>query len=138
MTHLPTSETRAQVKALAEVGLIQQHIGDYLGITQKTLRKYYIEELRTGIASAAYKAALVLFNKIVYEGDVGAAKFYLRTRGGWVDNVDEKQSEKNANLKDKASEADNRKGISIMEFTPETRKMILRERKRIREERNDD
>jgi len=50
MTHKPTEKSKAEVQALASFGVGQRDISAYLGLTNKTLSKYYREQLDMGMA----------------------------------------------------------------------------------------
>lgn len=88
--HAPTEETRAQVKALAQF-VTQADIATFLGISDKTLRKYYPEEIRTGSVNANMMVARRLF-EIATKGQgkeaVTAMIFWLKTRAQWRETVD--------------------------------------------------
>ncbi|MGL5115255.1 MAG: hypothetical protein ACRC7C_08015 [Beijerinckiaceae bacterium] len=88
--HTPTEETRAQVKALAQF-VTQADIATFLGISDKTLRKYYPEEIRTGSVNANMMVARRLF-EIATKGQgreaVTAMIFWLKTRAQWRETVD--------------------------------------------------
>lgn len=46
--HVPTEESREQVRKLASYGLTRDEIADFLGIKRTTVKKYYAEEMRLG------------------------------------------------------------------------------------------
>lgn len=90
--HKPTSETRAQVVALSTYGIRQEDIASYIGIDDKTLRKYYRVELDQGATDAHAKVGKFLFHNAsgltLKEGAthadcVRAAMFWAKTRMGW-------------------------------------------------------
>ena len=85
--HEPTSQTRSQVSALSSVGNNQSVIAEFLDIDEKTLRKYYHEELRTAEIKANAAVAQSLYNQATKEGSVAAAIFWLKTRAGWSEKV---------------------------------------------------
>ena len=80
--HEPTTETRAQVDALAGYGIRQDEIAAYLGIDKKTLSKHYREELDAAVVKANSAVARSL-HKQATEGNVAAAIFWLKARAGW-------------------------------------------------------
>jgi len=80
--HDPTPEMRAQVEALAGFGIQREEIARYLGISKPTLRNHYAEELAVGVTKANVQVARALHSQAV-NGDVRAATFWLKTRGGW-------------------------------------------------------
>jgi hypothetical protein len=85
--HEPTKETRSQVTALASVGTRQEAIADYLDVDEKTLRKYYAEELRTAGIKANTAVAQALFTQATKEGNVAAQIFWLKTKAGWSEKL---------------------------------------------------
>lgn len=46
--HKPTKENRSTVRALATYGIPREEIANYMGVTEKTLKKHYDEEVRQG------------------------------------------------------------------------------------------
>lgn len=46
--HKPTEESRTTVRALATYGIPREEIAHYIGVTEKTLKKYYDEEVLSG------------------------------------------------------------------------------------------
>jgi hypothetical protein len=80
----PTVEQRLQVKALAAVGITQEDIARKIGIrSEKTLRKYFREELDLGAIDANASVGGALYNNAV-EGNTEAQKFWLERRAGWT------------------------------------------------------
>lgn len=96
-SHIPTEVTRAKVSALVAFGIPQEHIAINIGVSDETLRKYYREELETGLSNANQQVANVLFSKAVDERDLGACIFWLKTRGRHA--FREKDPEDNKDLK---------------------------------------
>jgi len=80
--HEPSEKTRAQVEASAGLGLPHDQIGALIGISDKTLRKYYSTELAVGKAKASAKIAQTLFNKAV-KGDTTASIWWTKAQMGW-------------------------------------------------------
>jgi hypothetical protein len=79
----PTSEQRNLVKSMAACGIPHEQIAKQVGIrSAKTLRKYFRVELDSGMPEANYQIARSLFHK-GQQGDVEAAKFWLKCRAGW-------------------------------------------------------
>jgi hypothetical protein len=78
----PTDEQRGMVKAFAAYGVQQDEIAKYLEIDPKTLRKHFRRELDTGSIEATSKVAQSLY-KAAMGGNVGAAIFWMKARGGW-------------------------------------------------------
>ncbi len=82
ISHKPDEKTRAEVLALTGFGTSQADISTYLGIKEKTLRKYYKEELETGTLRANSTIARALYKKAV-GGDTTSMIFWLKTRAKW-------------------------------------------------------
>jgi len=90
--HKPTPESRAEVAALKSFGVNQGKISVYLGIDEKTLRKYYREELDTAQTKADANVAKFLYNAASGEAIesgashsdcIRAAMFWAKTRMQW-------------------------------------------------------
>jgi len=80
--HEPTEKTRAQAQQAAGLGLPHEQIGALIGISDKTLRKYYATELAIGKAMASAAIAKTLFNK-AQAGDTTAAIWWTKAQMGW-------------------------------------------------------
>jgi hypothetical protein len=68
------------------MGMPEADIATVVGISPKTLRKYYRVELDTGHLQANAKVAQALYNKALSKTDksaVTAQIFWLKTRAGW-------------------------------------------------------
>lgn len=82
----PNDKDRERVNLLAGVaGTPQEIIARVLGISDKTLRKYYAEELAISTAVTVANVAKTLYTKAMGNGpqSVAAAIFYLKCRGRW-------------------------------------------------------
>jgi hypothetical protein len=90
----PTKEQRDNVEAMTAYGIPQEDIARLIKnpetgerIDTKTLRKYFAEEVETGLAKANAKVASSLYD-MATKGDtsgtkLGAAAFWLARRAGW-------------------------------------------------------
>lgn len=85
--HKPTDVLRAQVEALAGFGVIEDEIAAYIGVTGKTLRKYYRAQLDVGHVKANVAVARRLFAHATGDS-VAAAIFWLKARAGWREKVE--------------------------------------------------
>lgn len=86
----PTEEQRENVELLAAVGtkhdLIARMITDPATgrhISDKTLRKYFRDELDLGLAKANAIVGQTLFQMASSGLDTGATCFWMKTRAGW-------------------------------------------------------
>ena len=97
--HQPTEKTRAEIIALRSYGVPIKEVAAYIGIDDKTLYKYYREELENSAIKAnanvgkfLYQAASgqALTTGATYSDCVRAAMFWAKTRMGWKEtNVQE-------------------------------------------------
>ena len=97
--HQPTDKTRAEIIALRSYGVPIKEVAAYIGIDDKTLYKYYREELENSAIKAnanvgkfLYQAASgqALTTGASYSDCVRAAMFWAKTRMGWKEtNVQE-------------------------------------------------
>ena len=97
--HKPTEKTRAEIVALRSYGVPIKEVAAYIGIDDKTLYKYYRDELENSAIKAnanvgkfLYQAASgqALATGATYSDCVRAAMFWAKTRMGWKEtNVQE-------------------------------------------------
>ncbi len=95
--HEPTDITRAEVAALLSFGNTKEQVCEYLNITDKTLDKYYGNELRTAVIRANANVAKRLYHKAVVQDDLSAQVFWLKTRGRWRTADSERDDERDKN-----------------------------------------
>ena len=69
------------------VGTTQADIARVLDIDEKTLRKYYRDELDLAKAKANATIGGALFNK-AKTGDTSAMIFWMKTQAGWREKAD--------------------------------------------------
>jgi len=80
---VPTPEQRKMVRAMSAYGVPQTEICKVVGISDRTLRKKFREELDRAAVEANAKVAEVCF-RMATSGTVPAATFFwLKTRAGW-------------------------------------------------------
>ena len=106
--HQPTEKTRAEIIALRSYGVPIKEVAAYIGIDDKTLYKYYREELENSAIKAnanvgkfLYQAASgqALTTGASYSDCVRAAMFWAKTRMGWKEtNVQEHTGANGADL----------------------------------------
>ena len=82
--HEPTEAQKAEVRALASMGIPHDQISAYIGIDKKTLYKYYREILDRAKIQANMKMAQCLFQQ-AQNGSTPAAIFWLKVQAGWQD-----------------------------------------------------
>ena len=105
--HQPTEKTRAEIIALRSYGVPIKEVAAYIGIDDKTLYKYYREELENSAIKAnanvgkfLYQAASgqALTTGATYSDCVRAAMFWAKTRMGWKETITQEHT--GANGKD--------------------------------------
>ncbi len=85
--HVPTDSTRTIVKVLAGMGAMHERIAGAIGISDKTMRKYYRDELdhgKTQIDAEVFGALM----RNIQKGNPASIIFYLKARCGWKDTPD--------------------------------------------------
>ena len=97
--HKPTEKTRAEIIALRSYGVPIKEVAAYIDIDDKTLYKYYREELENSAIKANANVGKFLYQAAsgqalqtgASHGDcVRAAMFWAKTRMGWKEtNVQE-------------------------------------------------
>ena len=85
--HAPTDATRQTVQLHTMVGTTQADIARVLNIDEKTLRKYYRDELDLAKAKANATIGGALFNQ-AKSGDTSAMIFWMKTQAGWRERKD--------------------------------------------------
>ena len=90
MAHNPTKAERDTVSLHAMVGTPQEDICRVIGVTSKTLRKHYRDELDLALAKANATIGGSLFNK-AKSGDTSAQIFWLKTRAGFKERTEEEK-----------------------------------------------
>jgi len=80
---VPTPEQRKVVRTMAAFGIPQPDIANVVGISDRTLRKAFREELDRGVIDANLKVAETCF-RMATSGTVPSATFFwLKARAGW-------------------------------------------------------
>ena len=99
--HAPTDATRQTVQLHTMVGTTQADIARVLCIDEKTLRKYYRDELDLAKAKANATIGGALFNK-AKTGDTSAMIFWMKTQAGWREKTDINHTSEDASMSPKA------------------------------------
>lgn len=86
--YAPTDKDRAQVAALAGMGIPDYDIAKLMQVSGPTLRKHFAHELDVGHVQANAKVAQSLFKQATdpLKPNVAAAIFWLKARCGWRDD----------------------------------------------------
>ncbi len=79
----PTDEQRRQVKSLAAYATEPRDIARYFHISEKTLLKYYRDELFRGPLEANAKVGQTLFEMATRGTMPAPTMFWSKTRCGW-------------------------------------------------------
>lgn len=83
----PDDRARAQVRAMAGMGISHDDIARVMQISPPTLRRAFRAELSTGKVEANTKVAASLFRMATdaQKPNVAAAIFWMKTQCGWVE-----------------------------------------------------
>ena len=82
----PSDPQRQLVKSLAAYGIRQEEIAGKIGVSAKTLRRYFREELDRGTTDANAQVAQTMY-KMAKSGKFPAATmFWLKCRADWRQN----------------------------------------------------
>jgi hypothetical protein len=87
--HIPTDETRAEVRRLAKV-VSQDAIAAIMDVSIETIRRHYKKEFDQGKAEAVAKLGAEVLTQAL-NGDKRSRNFYLRTQGaryGWSSKIE--------------------------------------------------
>ena len=82
----PTKEQRLQVKSLAAVGTKPHDIARHAGVSEKTLLKYYKDELFRGPLEANAKVGKTLLEMACSGEKPLASIYWSKARSGWKEN----------------------------------------------------
>jgi len=99
--HAPTDATRQTVQLHTMVGTTQADIARVLDIDEKTLRKYYRDELDLAKAKANATIGGALFNQ-AKSGDTSAMIFWMKTQAGWREKADINHTSEDGSMTPKA------------------------------------
>jgi hypothetical protein len=84
--HERTDENARLVEILSAAGETQETIGNYIGISRWTLRKYYAEELAFGGDRFLAKLKTIAMKK-AEAGDPQMLRYVLNCRAGWSERT---------------------------------------------------
>ena len=96
--HAPTEATRQTVQLHTMVGTNQTDIARVLDIDEKTLRKYYRDELDLAKSKANASIGGALFNK-AKNGDTAAMIFWMKTQAKWAERHELDHSSTDGSMK---------------------------------------
>jgi transposase-like protein len=85
MSHQPTEENRRLIRTLAGIGVPIKMVANQIGIDEKTLRKYYDDDIDVGQAKATSQIAKRLYDIAMSESkeSLTACIFWLKCRAKW-------------------------------------------------------
>lgn len=87
--HIPTEMTRQKVQLLVAFQINEDVIAHEIGVTGKTLRRWYKKEIEFGAQRAVASVASKLYTKATSSDRdaLTAMIFFLKVRGGWHETV---------------------------------------------------
>ncbi len=85
----PTDEQRRLVKSLAAMGTPHADIARKIGVSPKTLRKYFSKELDMGATEANYTVAKTLFQMATSGQHPACTIFWVKTRNRFRERPDD-------------------------------------------------
>jgi len=92
-----TEQLSEKVKTMASVGVRQDQIAKVLGVTPKTLRKHFRQQLDLGAIEANVDVANACYRMATSGTNISATIFWLKVRAGWRENAPAVEGEKNSN-----------------------------------------
>jgi hypothetical protein len=81
--HQVTPQTQQTVEQAAGLGLPLDMVASLVGITQKTLRVRYRQQIAQGKAKCAFAVGKTLFERATKDRDTGALIWWTKTQMGW-------------------------------------------------------
>jgi hypothetical protein len=76
----PTEDDRARVARMSSMGFRQEEIAKVFGISPKTLRKHYRQELDASAIEANFQVTETLFKMATSGTNTAASIFWVKTR----------------------------------------------------------
>jgi predicted transcriptional regulator len=86
-TFQATKQLSEKVKTMTSVGVRQEDIARVLGVTPKTLRKHFREQLDLGAIEANADVANTCYRMATSGTNTSATIFWLKVRCGWRENA---------------------------------------------------
>jgi hypothetical protein len=85
MSHQPNEENRRLIRTLAGIGVPIKMVANQVGIDEKTLRKYYDDDIDVGQAKATSQIAKRLYDIAMSDSKeaLTACIFWLKCRAKW-------------------------------------------------------
>jgi hypothetical protein len=84
----PTEEDRRKVRSMSACGAEPDDIAKYLGLSEKTLLKYYGKDIFRAKVEANVKVGKTLFEMATGGGEVAATIFWSKTRCSFREKQD--------------------------------------------------
>jgi hypothetical protein len=91
--YAPDEKDIKMVTHLAKLGLRDSDIASGLDIAESTLQKYFANFLAKGRVIALQKVADTLFTLATNGKNLAATIFYLKCRGGWLENPKDEEDD---------------------------------------------
>jgi hypothetical protein len=82
----PTEEERRKVRTLSACGTEPDDIAKYIGVSEKTLQKYYGKDILRARVEANVKVGKALFDMATGGREPAATIFWTKTRCGFHEN----------------------------------------------------
>lgn len=82
--HNPTEDDYKKVECMSDMGLDQNSIAKIMGISVRTLRKYYRKELELSSEKRNARVAGVAYEMALSGESPSMTTFWLKTRAGWT------------------------------------------------------
>jgi hypothetical protein len=79
----PTEEQRRKVRSMSACGIEADDIAKYFGLSEKTLNKYYGDDIFRAKVEANANVGKSLYKMATHDGEVAAAIFWAKTRGSF-------------------------------------------------------
>lgn len=82
----PSERQRRLVRRLKLLGLTDDHIAGFIGISHKTMRKHFDYELQRSRQELLARLAAIGY-RLALNGDGDMIRFFLSTQAGWAERI---------------------------------------------------